>query len=62
MLFQSKNKKEEKKFNNELNLAISIELERFGEANSYHFKSQEELAKLEKIRLDSLKKLKGEQN
>lgn len=53
MLFQSKNKKEEKKFNNELNLAISIELERFGEANSYHFKSQEELAKISKYKINS---------
>ncbi len=53
MLFQSKNKKEEKNFNNEFNLAISIELERFGEANSYHFKSQEELAKISKYKINS---------
>ncbi|WP_152059064.1 hypothetical protein [Aliarcobacter butzleri] len=52
MLFQSKKKKEEKEFNNEVNLAISIELERFGEANSYHFRSQEELSKIAKYKIN----------
>jgi len=45
-LFGFKKRKKEKNFNNEINLAISAELERFGFANAEHFKTHTDLNKI----------------
>ncbi|EQB39703.1 hypothetical protein M947_05100 [Sulfurimonas hongkongensis] len=45
-LFGFKKRKKEKDFTNEVNVAISAELERFGFANAEHFKSHTDLSKI----------------
>jgi hypothetical protein len=45
-LFSFKKRKQEKDFTNEVNLAISAELERFSFANAEHFKTHTDLSKI----------------
>lgn len=45
-LFGLKKRKKEKNFNNEVNIAISSELEKFGFANAEHFKTYTDLSKI----------------
>jgi len=52
-LFRFKKRKKEKNFTNEVNLAISAELERFGFANAEHFKTHTDLSKIANSNINS---------